>query len=132
MIGGNITVAALGLSDVVAALRDDRLVGLGIAARHRSGILPDMPVLGEAGVPLDAWIHRGVAVPADCPGQVTDAMISALRSVTEDVAFRKQAESQGLLGDWSDGADWRALMERESVELAALWASDPWLNAAGQ
>jgi tripartite-type tricarboxylate transporter receptor subunit TctC len=132
LLGGNVTVAALGLSDVIVALRDEKLVGLGIAAHHRSGILPDMPILSEAGVPLAAWIHRGLAVPVDSPAAVTEPLIAALRAVADDPAFRKEAENLGLLGDWSDGANWRARMERESAELAALWASDPWLNAAGQ
>ena len=132
LLGGNITVAALGLSDVITALRDEKLVGLGIAARHRSGILPDMPILSEAGVPLAAWIHRGLAVPAGSPREVTEPLISAMQSVVDDAAFRKQAETLGLVAAWSDGPGWHARMEREVGELTALWAADPWLNAAGQ
>jgi tripartite-type tricarboxylate transporter receptor subunit TctC len=132
LLGGNVTVAALGLSDVIAALRDEKLVGLGIAARQRSGILPDMPVLSEAGVPLAAWIHRGLAVPAGSPKEVTEPLIAALQAVVDDVAFREQAETLGLLAVWIDGTSWRQRMEREGVELAALWATDPWLNAGGQ
>jgi tripartite-type tricarboxylate transporter receptor subunit TctC len=132
LLGGNITVAALGLSDVVTALRDEKLVGLGIAARHRSGILPDLPILSEAGVPLAAWIHRGLAVPAGSPREVTEPLIAALQAVVDDAAFRKQAETLGLLAAWSDGPSWHARMEREVVELTALWAVDPWLNARGE
>jgi tripartite-type tricarboxylate transporter receptor subunit TctC len=132
LLGGNVTVAALGLSDVIAALRDEKLVGLGITARHRSGILPDMPVLSEAGVPLAAWIHRGLAVPADSPKEVTEPLIAALQAIADDAAFREQAETLGLLAVWSDGTTWRQRMERERVELATLWATDPWLNAGGQ
>jgi tripartite-type tricarboxylate transporter receptor subunit TctC len=132
LLGGNITAAALGLSDVIAALRDEKLVGLGIAAHKRSGILPDMPILSEAGVPLAAWIHRGLAVPADTPPEAAEPLITALHAVADDAAFREQAETLGLLAAWSDGPNWRILMEREGEELAALWATDPWLNGAGQ
>ena len=132
LIGGNVTAAALGLSDVIAALRDDTLVGLGIAARKRSGIVPDMPVLSEAGVPLSAWIRRGVAVPVGTPPDVTDALTLALRSVAENPAFREAGEAMGLLAAWSDPGTWTAQVEREREELAAMWAADPWLNAAGQ
>jgi tripartite-type tricarboxylate transporter receptor subunit TctC len=132
LLGSNVAAAALGLSDVVEALRVEKLVGLGIAAKDRSGILPDMPILSEAGVPLAAWIRRGVAVPADTPAEVVVPLVAALRAVAEDVAFRIEVETMGLLAAWSDGAGWRARMEHEAEELAALWASDPWLNAAGQ
>lgn len=132
LLGGNVTAAALGLSDVIAALRDDKLVGLGIAANNRSGIVPDMPILSEAGVPLAAWIHRGLAVPAETPPEAAAPLITALHAVADDAAFREQAETLGLLAAWSDGPSWRVGMEREGEELAALWAADPWLNAAGQ
>lgn len=132
LIGGNVTAAALGLSDVIAALRDDTLVGLGIAARKRYGIVPDMPILSEAGVPLSAWIRRGLAVPVGTPAPVVEGLTSALRTVVEDPAFRELAESMGLLAAWTDGGTWAAQAERERAELVVMWAADPWLNAAGQ
>jgi len=132
LLGGNVTAAALGLSDVIAALRDEKLVGLGIAAHKRSGILPDMPILSEADVPLSAWIRRGLAVPADTPPEVRERLIAAMRAVAEDADFREQSESLGVMADWSDEPGWTAQVRRESEELTALWAADPWLNAAGQ
>ena len=132
LIGGNVSAAVLGLSDVIAALREEKLVGLGIAARNRSGILPDMPILSEAGVPLSAWIRRGLAVPAGTPSAVTEPLIAALRAVADDPAFRERTEALGLLAAWSDGDNWSAQVGREYAELSGLWAVDPWLNAAGQ
>jgi tripartite-type tricarboxylate transporter receptor subunit TctC len=132
LLGGNVTAAALGLSDVIVALRDARLVGLGIAAVERSGVVPDVPTLSEAGVALSAWIYRGLAVPADTPAALTDPLVSALHAIVDDAAFRDQAEALGLLATWSDGPSWTALMKQETAELAALWAADPWLNASGQ
>jgi tripartite-type tricarboxylate transporter receptor subunit TctC len=132
LLGGNVTAAALGLSDVIGALRDDRLVGLGIAAGERLGILPDLPTLTEAGVPLSAWIRRGLAVPADTPPEMTEPLIAALHAVADDAAFKEQAEALGLEAAWSDGPYWASGVKQEVEELAALWAIDPWLNAAGQ
>ena len=132
LLGGNVTAAALGLSDVIAALRDARLVGLGITARERVGVLPDMPTLAEAGVPLSAMIRRGLAVPADTPPELTAPLIAALHAVADDAAFKEQAETLGLEAVWSDGPTWTSEVKQEAEELAALWAVDPWLNAVGQ
>jgi tripartite-type tricarboxylate transporter receptor subunit TctC len=132
LLGGNVTAAALGLSDVIAALRDDKLVGIGIAADERSNVFPDIPLLSEAGVPLVAWVRRGLAVPLDTPPEAIESLIAALQAVANDTAFREQAETLGLLTAWIDGPAWRIQMEREREELAALWAADPWLNASGQ
>ena len=132
LLGGNVAAAVLGLSDVIAALREDKLVGLGIAARKRAGILPDMPVLSEAGVPLSAWIRRGVAVSAGLSPETAARLTAALKAVAEDAAFQEKSEALGLLAAWTDAAAWNAQMEREREELAAMWAADPWLNASGQ
>ena len=132
VLAGNVSAAALGLADAIVALRADKLVGLGIAARKRSGILPDLPVLSEAGVPLSAWIRRGVAVPVGMRAEIAAPLIAALHAIATDAAFIEQSEAAGVLAYWSDGGAWTAQMERERTELATLWANDPWLNAAGQ
>jgi tripartite-type tricarboxylate transporter receptor subunit TctC len=131
VIGGNVSAAALGLSDAIEALRDDKLVGLGIAARKRAGILPDLPVLNEAGVPLSASIRRGLAAPVGLPPELAQEIVGALHAVTLDGEFREHANSAGLLVSWADGAAWTAQVEAERVELARLWMTDPWLNAKG-
>lgn len=132
LIGGNVSAAALGLSDVIGALRDSKLVGLGIAARNRSGIVPDLPVLAEAGVALSAWIRRGAAVPARTPPDIVAKLADSIHAATAGDPFREAAETLGLLAAWSDGPAWSMQMQREAAELTALWNADPWLNAAGQ
>jgi tripartite-type tricarboxylate transporter receptor subunit TctC len=131
VLAGNVSAAALGLSDVIQALREDKLVGLGIAARNRAGILPDLPVLNEAGVPLSAAIRRGLAAPVGLPQEVTDRLVTALHAVSADEAFRSYADTTGLLVTWIDGPAWTAQVEIERQALAALWATEPWLNASG-
>lgn len=131
VIGGNVSAAALGLSDAIEALRDDKLVGLGIAARKRAGILPDLPVLNEAGVPLSASIRRGLAAPVGLPAELAQRMIEALQAVAADEAFREHANNLGFLVSWSDGVAWTRRVETDRAELAKLWAIDPWLNANG-
>ena len=95
-------------------------------------MLPDMPTLSDAGVPLSAWICRGLAVPVETPADVIQPLAAALRTTAGDAEFREQAEQMGVVADWRDGPAWTARMRREGEELAALWAADPWLNAAGQ
>ena len=132
LLGGNVAAAVLGLSDVIAALRDDKLAGLGIAARTRTGIVPDMPLLKEAGVPLSAWIRRGLAVPLGTPDEVIAPLIKAARKIADDSAFREECDARGLLAAWSDQTAWTAQVEHERLDLSALWAADPWLSATGQ
>jgi tripartite-type tricarboxylate transporter receptor subunit TctC len=131
VIGGNVSAAALALSDVIEALRDDTLVGLGIAAHSRAGILPDLPVLNEAGVDLSASIRRGVAMPIGVPAELADHMRAALKAITEDDEFREHADASGFLVSWLDGTVWTTQVETQRADLAKLWATDPWLNVNG-
>ena len=76
-------------------------------------MLPDTPVLNEAGIPLAAFIGRGIGVPAGTPDEVAKRLESALRAVAEDEDFRDQAEARGYHVVWHAGSAWMAEMQAE-------------------
>src|SRR5262249_14846782 len=125
-IAGNVAAAALGLSSAIGALREGRLVGLGIAATHRADAFPDMPPLKDTGLDLSAVIRRGLAGPAGLPDPVRRRLTHAMQSVAEDPEFREQANADGFVPAWRDGATWMAETQEERGELARLWATEPW------
>jgi tripartite-type tricarboxylate transporter receptor subunit TctC len=131
VLAGNVSAAALGLSDVIDALRDGRLTGLGLAARNRFGVLPDLPVMQEAGVPLSATIRRGLAVPVGTSADMTTRLTAALKGIAADADFQSLADERGFLAAFLDGPDWTALVERERADLGKLWATEPWLPSSG-
>jgi tripartite-type tricarboxylate transporter receptor subunit TctC len=131
VLAGNVSAAALGLSAVIGDIRDGSLTAIGIAARRRFGLLPDTPSLDEGGIPLSAFIRRGIAVPAGTPPDVVGVLADAMRAVVQDEAFREQAEANGYYADWVDGPDWLKQMQTEQAELAKLWETNPWLSSSG-
>jgi tripartite-type tricarboxylate transporter receptor subunit TctC len=131
LVAGNVSAAALGLSEVIGAVLDGTLSALGIAAHRRFGLLPDTPALDEAGIPLRAFIRRGVGVPLDTPQSVIDRLVPALQAVAEDDTFRQQAEKAGYYAAWSDGESWSRQMQQEREILSKLWQTDPWLASSG-
>lgn len=130
VLSGNVSAAALGLTDAIAALRDGRLHGIGLASRNRFGMLPDMPVLQEAGVPLAASIRRGMAAPAGLPADLTGRVIDVLRAVVKDPEFRQHADEMGFVPVWTDGPAWGRLVEAERTDLDRMWRTDPWLPSS--
>lgn len=130
VIAGNVSAGVLGLSDVIAALRDDRLHGIGLASRNRFGTLPDMPVLSEAGVPLATSIRRGFAVPVGLPADVVAPILDTLRAMTADPDFKAFAETSGFVPVWQDGAAWDRVITAERTELSKLWLTEPWLPSS--
>jgi tripartite-type tricarboxylate transporter receptor subunit TctC len=131
VLDGNVSVAVLGLSSVLGDLRDGNLSAIGIAARRRFGLLPDTPILDEGGIPLSAFIRRGIAVPAGTPPEIVAPLIEAAHATASDEAFGSQAEANGYYISWADGVEWLAQMQAEQTELAKLWETNPWLSSSG-
>ena len=131
VLASNVSAAALGLSDVIGDVRDGRLTAVGIAAKRRFGLLPDIPVLDEGGIPLAAVIRRGIAVPIGTPSDLITGFTDAMKAVTVEEGFRDQAETSGYYAAWEDGPAWLARMQTEQSMLAKLWETDPWLSSSG-
>ena len=120
-----------GETKAIGDIRDGNLVAIGIAAKRRFGLLPDTPVLDEAGIPLSAFIRRGIAVPVGTPAEAIVPMVEAMRAAAMDEAFREQAEAKGYYAAWADGPAWIAQMQTEQEALAKLWETNPWLSSSG-
>jgi tripartite-type tricarboxylate transporter receptor subunit TctC len=131
VLAGNVSAAALGLSEVIGDISDGGLSAIGIAARRRFGLLPDTPSLDEGGIPLAAFIRRGLAVPVGTPAELVAPLAGALHAVADDQEFRDHAEASGYYAAWADGPAWREQMETEQAALSTLWETDPWLASSG-
>jgi tripartite-type tricarboxylate transporter receptor subunit TctC len=131
VLAGNVSAAALGLSEAIGDINDGNLSAIGIAARRRFGLLPDTPILDEGGIPLAAFIRRGIAVPAGTPPELIAPITAALRAVTEEDAFRDHAEASGYYAAWEDGPTWLDQMQAEQTALTKLWETNPWLSSSG-
>ena len=131
VLDGNVSAAALGLSAIIHDLGDGRLTALGIAARRRFGLLPDTPVLDEGGIPLSAFISRGIGVPAGTPPNIVATLVEPIRAATQDGAFGEQAEANGYYAAWAEGTEWLAHMQAEQAVLMKLWETNPWLSSSG-
>jgi tripartite-type tricarboxylate transporter receptor subunit TctC len=131
VLAGNVSAAALGLSEAIGDIRDGDLTAIGIAARRRFGLLPDAPVLDEGGIPLSAFIRRGIAVPVGTPPDLIAMLTEGMRAAAQEDGFREQAEANGYYAAWADGPAWLAQMQTEQAALTKLWETNPWLSSSG-
>jgi tripartite-type tricarboxylate transporter receptor subunit TctC len=127
-VAGNVAAAALSLSNAIGELREGRLVGLGIAAKNRADVFPDMPPLRDSGLDLSAVIYRGLAAPVGLTQEMAERLRTAMQAVVADPEFHEQADSIGFIPSWIDGPAWTARADAERSELARLWATEPWLQ----
>lgn len=130
LLAGTVSAAALGLSEVIDAVLDGTLSALGITAHRRFGLLPDTPILDETGIPLKAFIRRGLGIPAGLHGDEADRLITGAKAAAADPAYQAQAERAGYYAGWVDAAVWEQQMRAEQVILTHLWETDPWIASS--
>jgi len=131
VVAGNVGAAALALSEAITPLREGKLVGLGIAAHERIGAFPDMAPLRDLGLPLFAFIRRGLALPRKAAEDVVLRYKQAMLDVIADPEFQADATASGFLPVWMEGTAWTTQVEAERGALSRLWAETPWLPTAG-
>jgi tripartite-type tricarboxylate transporter receptor subunit TctC len=124
---GHVTAAVLGLPEAVAALRDGRLLGLGLAAARRSALLPELPILRELGFDLVATAQRGLATAAGAAPAWRATALAALEAVAADPDFAEQCAGLGQTPRLLGPEAWGRLLGRVDAELRERWQQEPWL-----
>ncbi len=105
-----------------------RLRALAVTGHRRLASLPDIPTLGEAGIPgmdIDAgWF--GLLGPAGMAPEVVARLNAAMRRVFDDPALRKRLQEQGFEPSPTSPEEFRAYLEgqlklyAEMVRLAGI------------
>ncbi|TDH64332.1 hypothetical protein E2C06_03070 [Dankookia rubra] len=126
VLAGHIAGALLPLPEAIAALRDGRLSGLGLAQPERSDLLPEVATFTEQGIPLQIAAYRGFAVPAGIDPAVVLPLVAALKAVVVDPEYAAQAHAQGIIPRFIGQAAWEPMLRRMLAELGARWSKDPW------
>ena len=73
VIAGRITYWFSSITPALPHIRDGKLLALGVSSAKRLSTMPELPTVGEAGVPgYDAMLWYGVWAPAGTPVAVVD------------------------------------------------------------
>jgi tripartite-type tricarboxylate transporter receptor subunit TctC len=95
LIAGEASFACLPASNVLPQVKAGNIRVLGIAAKTRSPLFPDVPTLieqGLAGVEANAWI--GIVAPARTPAPMLARMQAEIAKVLKDPDVVKTLEAQ--------------------------------------
>lgn len=120
LMGGQVQAVFSPLVEVLSYLESGKLRALGVTTPQRSPRLPDVPAVGEALPGFDVSLWNGVFVPAGTPPAVVDGLAQALKSVTQDPAFRKVLLDQGSAPTSQSPAEFKAFLDREIDKWAKL------------
>ncbi|HAP25659.1 MAG TPA: ABC transporter substrate-binding protein [Achromobacter sp.] len=120
LMGGQVQAVFSPLVEVLSYLESGKLRALGVTTPERSPRLPDVPAVGEALPGFDVSLWNGVFVPAGTPPAVVDGLARALKSVTQDPAFRKVLLDQGSAPTSQSPAQFKAFLDQEIDKWAKL------------
>jgi tripartite-type tricarboxylate transporter receptor subunit TctC len=93
---GRVHYAVYTLPSVVVPVRDYRLRALAVMTRERSPALPDVPAIGEVGLPeaqFDSW--SGVVAPRGTPRRIVEQLHGDIVRSLKKVSLRRQFARQG-------------------------------------
>ena len=94
--GGHLKLAFPSIPASIQHIKSGRMIALGVTPKQRSGALPDVPTLEQAGVPgyeVSGWY--GVLGPARMPKAVVATLNSELVRMLQDPVMREMLSREG-------------------------------------
>ena len=97
LIGGQVQMMVSTFASALPHVKSGRLRALGVTSAKRSPAAPDVPTLGESGVPdYDYSTWYALFVPAGTPRAVIDKLNQATRKVLASDDMKQKFAAQGL------------------------------------
>jgi tripartite-type tricarboxylate transporter receptor subunit TctC len=98
VLGGQVQMMFDAITTMAPLARAGKLRALGTTGRARSTVLPDVPTVGEAGVPgYEAVIWLGVMAPAGTPRPVVERLNAEITRFANAPETKAAWESQGAV-----------------------------------
>ncbi|HEY9447203.1 MAG TPA: tripartite tricarboxylate transporter substrate binding protein [Burkholderiales bacterium] len=121
VLAGHMNMMFNSIAPVIQHIRAGRVRVLGIGSAKRSPQLPDVPTIGEAGVPgYEAVSWFGLLAPANTPKPIVTQLNRVLAQVVHKPETRVQFEAQGADPVGSSPEEFAALIRRESARYAKV------------
>ena len=119
LIGGQINAFFSGVASGAAQIKGGKIRALGVTTARRTGALPDVPTIAEAGVPgyeVDGWY--GLLAPAATPPAIIARFNRDLAATVSTAEMKERLLGAGLDARPSTPAEFQARIARD----IARWA----------
>ncbi len=101
LLGGQVDMTFGTPPPFMPFVQQGKLRALAVTGKTRLASLPQVPTVGEAGMPqLDASSWFAVFAPARTPQAVVDRLSAEIARIVADPAFRQRAAEQGATADY--------------------------------
>jgi len=121
LVGGHVSMMFLSILPIIGHVRGGSLRALAVTAAERSPLLPDVPAIGEAGLPgFSAIIRYGLVAPAGTPRAAIDRLNKELVAALGAEDLRARLESEGATPRPDTPQDYAAEIDREETRWGAV------------
>ncbi len=117
LLGGEVPVAMVDLTSVYPHIKTGKLIGLGVTSAQRSKVAPDLPTIGEGGVPgyaASAWM--GLFAPAKTPPTVIAQIARAVQVVLAKPEVESKLIALSAEPNYLGPAEFASFLEVETAK----------------
>src|SRR4051812_28912557 len=98
ILGGQVQMMFDAITTMAPNVRAGKLKALGTSGRQRSGVLPDVPTISEAGVPgYDAVIWLGIMAPSGTPKALVERLNAEITRAVNSPEMKQAWQQQGAV-----------------------------------
>ena len=121
LLGGHVQIYFSSLPPAVGLVKEGKLRALGVTGLKRSASFPDVPTVGEQGLPgFEAVLHYGIVAPAGTPRAIVDKLNAALCTALDDPRVRGHIATEGAEPLPMSPDEYAADIDREETRWSAL------------
>jgi tripartite-type tricarboxylate transporter receptor subunit TctC len=114
LVGGHVNVSFQNLGAVSQNIKAGKLKALGITSGKRNATLPDVPTMGEAGVPgLEVYSWQAAAAPKGLPPAVRAKIEAEIAAAANAPEIKSNFEGTGFEVVASNGDEFRKFLTDE-------------------
>ena len=123
LMGGAVQMAVGNINAISPLLKSGRVKALAVTGRERSGLMPEVPTVAEAGLPnfeFTGWF--ALAAPAGTPKALSAKIYADIQQAMEQVGMKRYLAEQGMLASVVGAAQLTDDINRESARWKELVA----------
>jgi tripartite-type tricarboxylate transporter receptor subunit TctC len=121
LMGGHVAIYFSSLPPALGLARDGRVRALAVTGAKRSDVFPQLPTVGEAGLPgYESVLHYGIVAPAGTPRPIIDKLNAALRDALNAPDTKERMATDGTEPLPSTPDEYAADIDREETKWSAI------------
>jgi tripartite-type tricarboxylate transporter receptor subunit TctC len=113
LIRGDVQIVCLPAISVMSQVHTGKVRALAITSEKRSGLLPELSTLNEAGIDVEANAWNGLIAPAKTPAAMIAAMAREVNEALRDEGIRDKLHAQYMEPLGTSPAEFKAFVDLE-------------------